>query len=271
MHAWSITGQIRGKNTLTTYRFVLERFAQRFGKRKIADITSEGVFSFLASFTEQTSQSTRYTRCALLRAFFNHVIDRYQLNLRNPCDSPMIGKVFRPPRIGTRTVIDREAVEEVIYTTGNRRDRLLLELMARGGMRIGEVLKLKAENIDGVKVTLWHPKSGSDREMVFIPKRVAERLRAFVSDQNLKAGDRIFSLTYNGARLAVKRAGKSLGIALRPHELRRYAATFASRSGVPLEVVSKVILRHKNLSTTQRYLGKVTDAEAMKWIDRIYD
>jgi integrase/recombinase XerD len=183
----------------------------------------------------------------------------------------MIRKVFRPPRIGTRTVIDREAVDEVIYTTGNRRDRLLLELMARGGMRIGEVLKLKPEDIDGVKITLWHPKSGSDREMVFIPKRVAERLRGYVTEQNLKAGDRIFSLTYNGARLAVRRAGKSLGIALRPHELRRYAATFASRSGVPLEVVSKVILRHKNLSTTQRYLGKVTDAEAMKWIDRIYD
>ena len=43
MHAWSITGLIRGKNTLATYRFVLERFARRFGKRKIADITSEGV------------------------------------------------------------------------------------------------------------------------------------------------------------------------------------------------------------------------------------
>jgi hypothetical protein len=40
---------------------------------------------------------------------------------------------------------------------------------------------------------------------------------------------------------------------------------------VPLEIVSKVILRHKNLSTTQRYLGKVSEAEAMKLIDRIYE
>jgi integrase len=142
----------------------------------------------------------------------------------------MIRKVFRPPRIGTRTVIDREAVDEVIYTTGNRRDRLLLELMARGGMRIREVLRLKPEDLDGVKDTLWHPKSGSDRETVFIPKRVAERLRACVTEQNLRAGDRIFSLTYNGARLAVRRAGKSLGIALRPHELRRYAATLRASS-----------------------------------------
>jgi integrase/recombinase XerD len=33
---------------------------------------------------------------------------------------------------------------------------------------------------------------------------------------------------------------------------------------------SKVILRHSNLSTTQRYLGKITDTEAMKWIENLY-
>lgn len=32
----------------------------------------------------------------------------------------------------------------------------------------------------------------------------------------------------------------------------------------------KVILRHTNLSTTRRYLGKVTDTEAIRWIDNLY-
>ena len=61
-----------------------------------------------------------------------------------------------------------------------------------------------------------------------------------------------------------------VGIHLRPHDLRRHAATFGSRSGVPIEIVSKVILRHANLSTTQRYLGTVSDVEAMRWIDNLY-
>jgi len=52
--------------------------------------------------------------------------------------------------------------------------------------------------------------------------------------------------------------------------LRRHAATYASRSGTPLEIVSKVLLRHSNLSTTQRYLGKISDAEAMRWIDNLH-
>ena len=57
---------------------------------------------------------------------------------------------------------------------------------------------------------------------------------------------------------------------VRPHDLRRHAATYASRSGMPIEIVSKVILRHSNLSTTERYLGKISDIEAMKWIDTLY-
>ena len=52
--------------------------------------------------------------------------------------------------------------------------------------------------------------------------------------------------------------------------LRRHAATYASRSGVPVEIVSKVILRHADLSTTQRYLGKVSDVEAVRWVENLY-
>jgi integrase/recombinase XerD len=82
--------------------------------------------------------------------------------------------------------------------------------------------------------------------------------------------DRIFPISYESARVMVAKAGKMVGVPLRPHDLRRYAATFASRSGVPIEIVSKVILRHSNLSTTQRYLGKITDTEVMKWIENLY-
>ena len=49
------------------------------------------------------------------------------------------------------------------------------------------------------------------------------------------------------------------------------SAAYASRSGVPLEIVSKIILRHSNLSTTQIYLGRISDTEALKWIETIYE
>jgi integrase len=64
-------------------------------------------------------------------------------------------------------VIDRETVDEIIYTTLNIRDRLILELQARGGMRIGEVLNLTPADINGVKVIIRNPKSGNEQEIVF--------------------------------------------------------------------------------------------------------
>jgi integrase len=68
----------------------------------------------------------------------------------------------------------------------------------------------------------------------------------------------------------VAKVGRLVGIKLRPHDLRRHAATYASRSGVPIEIISKIILRHADLSTTQRYLGKVSDTEAIRWVENLY-
>ena len=169
-----------------------------------------------------------------------------------------------------KAIIEKDVIDEIIFRTDRPRDRLILELMARGGMRIGEVLKLTPSDIQERKLTLRSPKSGKRREHVFIPQKVADRLKTYIRDNNIQPNQRIFPICYETARTMVKKAGKKVGIRLRPHDLRRHAATYASRSGVPIEIVSKVILRHANLSTTQIYLGKVPDTEAMRWIENLY-
>ena len=71
-------------------------------------------------------------------------------------------------------------------------------------------------------------------------------------------------------KIEVKQLGRRLNVVLTPHDLRRYSATYASRNGVPLEIVSKVILRHQDLKTTQAYSGKVTESEAIRWMDVLH-
>lgn len=147
---------------------------------------------------------------------------------------------------------------------------LMLEFMSRGGMRIGEVLKLRLKDIQDCKLVLREPKNVREHELVFIPQKVADRLREYAHTVCKNPDDRIFPISYEGARVIVAKAGKLVGIKLRPHDLRRHSATYASRSGAPIEIVSKVILRHANLSTTQRYLGTISDVEAIRWIENIY-
>ena len=158
-------------------------------------------------------------------------------------------------------------VDEVIFKTTDIRNRLMLETMARGGMRIGEVLKLRVRDVNERKLYLINPKSGKQSEVVYIPQKIADRLKEYIQEKEYQADDRIFQIKYTAASEVVKKAGRAVGIEMRPHDLRRHAATFASRSGAPLEIVSKAILRHANMSTTQRYLGKVSDVEAIRWVE----
>ena len=190
--------------------------------------------------------------------------------LQNPCNAVMIRKLFRWARNPLPNILEKEEVDEIIFRMGKLRNRLMLELMARGGMRVGEVLQLTPEDVEDRKLVLRQPKSGKESEAVFLPKKVAERLKNYIREKGIRANQRIFPLTYAGDRCIVVNAGKDVGIHVRPHDLRRHAATYASRSGTPIEIVSKVILRHSHLSTTQQYLGKVTDEEAMRWVDNLH-
>jgi len=142
--------------------------------------------------------------------------------------------------------------------------------MTHGGMRIGEVLKLTPRDVYDRKLIIRDPKSEREKEFIFIPQKIADRLKDYTRENRIQAEARIFPICYETARSMAKKAGDVVDIHLRPHDLRRHAATFASRSGVPLEIVSKVILRHANLSTTQRYLGKISDVEAIRWIENIH-
>jgi len=45
-------------------------------------------------------------------------------------------------KLPRKRYIDKETIDEMIFRTENARNRLILELQARGGLRIGEVLKL---------------------------------------------------------------------------------------------------------------------------------
>ena len=137
-------------------------------------------------------------------------------------------------------------------------------------MRIGEVLELRASDVNGRRLTIRRPKSGRDEESAFMPETVAGRLKTYLDAQNILPDDRLFPIGYSIARALVKRLGDKMSMKIRPHDLRRHSATYASRNGIPLEVISKIILRHQDLKTTQMYLGKVSEAEALRWMDVLH-
>ena len=258
------------ENTVRAYNLVLNQILGEFRDENLEEISTEKILSFLNRITEGKKRQTKRTRYSHVLAFFNFIKNHIDQDFRNPCDTPMLKKLFRARPSFSWDIIEKEAVDEVIFRTSKPRNRLILELMARSGMRISEVLKLTPSDINERRLTLRDPKSGREQEFIFIPQRLADRLKDYIWGKGIQPRQRIFPICYEAAREMVAKAGSVVGIHLRPHDLRRHAATYASRSGVPIEIVSKIILRHSNLSTTERYLGKISDIEAMKWIDTLY-
>jgi integrase len=257
-------------NTVRAYEFTITKFNKDLANLNLNEVSTDNILNFMTQITEGRKPQTKRIRFSHLTAFFNFMRNNFDGNFKNPCDFPMLRKLFRPKAIVHWDIIEKETVDEIIFRTNNVRNRLMLELMARGGMRVGEVLKLTPADVLDRKLILNDTKSGKEQELIFIPQKVADRLKEYVRVQKVAPMQMIFPICYGAARAMVKKAGKVVGIRLRPHDLRRHAATFASRSNVPLEIISKVILRHANLSTTQIYLGKVSDTEAIRWIENLY-
>ena len=76
---------------------------------------------------------------------------------------------------------------------------------------MGEVFKLRVENIDDRKLTLSDPKSNREGEVVFIPQKVAERLKEYARAIGIDPGERIFPISYTAAKVAAKKSGQSGG------------------------------------------------------------
>lgn len=258
------------KRTADSYRFLLQHFDSVFSDRDLDSIKPDEIYHFLEQMTKTLSRSTRRLRYAQLKACFNFIIEKCLPDLKNPCNTPLLSKTFRMPRQTPKTILEKEIVDEMIYNTKNQRNRLMLELMARCGLRIGELLNIRASDVSERRLTIKTPKSGNESEVAFMPEQVAKRLSEYITRKNLSSDARVFPICYSTARTFIKKLGSKLQIVLSPHDLRRYSATYASRNGVPLEIVSKVILRHQDLKTTQIYLGKVSEHEAIRWMDILH-
>jgi integrase len=81
-------------------------------------------------------------------------------------------------------------------------------------MRISEVLQLTCSDIEDRKLTLRSPKSGKERGIVFIPQKVADRLREYISSKGIGSDHRVFPISYTAGRKVVNKAGRVVGIHL---------------------------------------------------------
>lgn len=128
------------KNTVKTCEFAPNRFTARFGKRDLASVSHEEALAFLLSLTQNSKQAAKRNRYSVLSSLYNFTKNTALPALTNPSNLAILKKIFKRPKPIQRQIVDKETIDEIIFRTMNVRNSFILELMARGGMRIGEVL-----------------------------------------------------------------------------------------------------------------------------------
>ena len=64
---------------------------------------------------------------------------------------------------------------------------------------------------DTPRVSLTNPKSGKESERIFLPSKVAERLKADFINKEIRPDGRVFPILYSTARVIVKKVDTSSG------------------------------------------------------------
>ena len=123
------------ENSVRAYKLILSRFCEDFGSTDVKEITTERILVFLNRITEGKKRQTKRTRYSHLLASFNFIKNNLDQEFRNPCDTPMLKKLFRARPTYHWNIIEKETVDEVIIKTPKPRNRLILELMARSILR----------------------------------------------------------------------------------------------------------------------------------------
>lgn len=268
----------------------------------------EGMVSVLPSVEHHCAESTVNRKLSALSAFYQHAA-RHGVDLREllrawqPAGGrgsgwkPFLHHVSKSapqPRraivLSTQRKLPRglTAIEAqaILDACDHLRDRFLFAVLFDTGMRIGEVLGLRHEDLAAAESQITvRPRANDNgaRSKSRVSRTIpvsAELIRLYADYLHLEYGDLdsdyVFvnlwgrphghPLTYTAVYDLVKRLRQRTEIDFDPHWYRHTAATRMLRDGVSIEVVSK-LLGHADITTTSAVYGHLSAEDARKSLE----
>jgi len=160
-----------------------------------------------------------------------------------------------------------EDVRALLSVIDNTRNRALVLMLLRTGMRIGELLSLRVQDIDlkEQKVFIHEARKTGVGRVVYFSADAKEALVAWLKKKDpredvLAYGKKYESITYAAARLMFVRCLKKAGLLHKGYTLHCLRHTFASEllnAGMRLECLQP-LLGHTSVEVTRRY-ARLTD------------
>ena len=202
-----------------------------------------------------------------LRTFLRYLDFRGESRCDLTCAIPAVAhwRLARLPRCLSAEEVDRLIAACNFANPGGLRDRAILLMLARLGLRSGDLAGLRLKDIDWINGTLQVMGKGRYQVRLPLPQDVGDALLRYLERRSsnvdsdhvfvrciapykpFRSGDGISSVVKH----SLKRAGIKT-VAKGAHLLRHTAATEMLRNGVPLDQAG-LVLRHRSIDMTAYY------------------
>ena len=252
----------------------LRQFAQWMlsaGLRSVAAVRRDDIEEFKVWLANKPhpcggtiSAETHRQRLRMVRSFFERIIewDWDDAPARNPV---IAGDIPKKPEPLPKFLDDAQAARFMAAARASTdpRDRLVVELLARTGMRVGELVTLEADAVVQIGGNHWLRiplgKLRNDRYVPLHPQLVALLAEWTATNlEHIRAHARLIAdhrgtVNRHSISRTVHRIGRIAGVdGVHPHRLRHTLATQAINRGMRLEAIA-ALLGHKKMEMTLIY------------------
>ena len=265
------------RQTATSLEQFLSFFANS-GNTVLEQLSREDIEAFVEALQDRGLKPTTVnTRLRNVYAFVRYLIIEYTGFDWGLMERKV--KLKLPDRLPR--AIDYQHLDQLLSVIDNCRNRALILLLLRTGMRIGELLNCKVEDIDLTeqKILIYQSEKTSVGRAVYYSDDAHQALLAWLRvrdplKQQLFYGRGANPLCYAAARLIFQKYLQKAGLQHSGYTLHCLRHTFATdllNAKMPLECL-RVLLGHSNLEITRRYArlsDKTREEEYFTAMERI--
>jgi integrase/recombinase XerD len=252
-------------------------FYRDTGKQYLEQMTREDIEAFIEALQDRgLTPNTVRTRLCAVYAFVRFLIEKrsvsYELLERRI-------KLKLPDRLPR--AIDPLDLKRLLSVIDKVRDRALVLLLLRTGMRIGELLNTKVHDVDlnNHRILIYEAEKNSVGRVVYYSDDAKEALLSWLRvrntfKENLFYGQKDKPLSYEAARSMFNKYLKKAGLLYSGYTLHCLRHTFATdllNARMPLECL-RVLLGHTSLEVTRIYArlaDKTREEEYFMAMERI--
>ena len=263
-------------HTHRAYTFDLADFAAQAGAdTPLENLDKEALRTYIRYLreTRKLKETTIKRRIACLKLLFRWARQENMLT-ENPFDT-LNERIRLPKRLPRALGKDEARLLRAASQPQPDQDptqlytaKIAIQIMLATGIRVGELVSLRQEDIDLTNASLKIDGKGNRQRLVYlIDNTVKEQLRAYLAYRQEKAVAHIWAFTTvdgkpfttNQVRRMLGALAKGAGVERRitPHMLRHTSATTWLEAGLDIRYVQK-LLGHQSISTTEIYT-QVTD------------